>query len=518
MWTHLLVSLALAAPFAQEQPADAPLALRVHAAIARGVEHLKRHQRADGTWAGEEGPHPGGMTALCCYALVKSGVPRRDPAVARALATLADFPAASTYSTAVHILLLEALRDPQGQRPAAERDLAALLGWQREGLWAYPSGALDLSNTQFALLGLLAAHRMGLEVPSDALESCAKAMLRLQTETGGLRYTFDQDATGGMTAASLAGLAVIAEIGKEKPVERFLKKRADAAKAADEWLARRVAFDRNPYGEVGWTPSFFFSYLWAIERYGGLSGRERIAGRDWYAEGAEHLLAVQRADGGWGAGLPDVCFALLFLRRTTFSAGPELEALTAAIPVPERAAEPQLAPEVPRLVDWLLCGPWGGGPKDDPLAAPPFDPARAKPREGAQLARRDWTRVALRADGWTNLEELTGKHGDRLLWAMALCLRSDEQREALLWLQLEDGWRVWLDGKELSAERRMQAPIEENVRVPLALRPGVAHALLVLVEDWRGSSAFGARLSDPAGRPLPAGLRVGADFAGREKR
>lgn len=515
MFTVLLLALASGVAAPQE---EAPLALRVHAAIARGVEHLRREQRADGTWAGEEGPHPGGMTALCCYALVKSGVTRRDPAVAKALASLESFAAASTYSTAVHLLLLESLRDPERYKAAAQRDLEALLGWQREGLWAYPSGALDLSNTQFALLGLLAAHRMGLEVPVKTLESCLDAMLRLQTSTGGMRYTADQDATGGMAAASLAGFEVIAEIGKGKGLERALKKHSEGVERADAWLARKLALDRNPYGEVGWTPSFFYSYLWAIERYGGLAGKERIGGRDWYGEGAEQLLRLQRADGSFGAGLPDVCFALLFLRRTTFSAGPELEALTAALPALERPPELRPAPEVPRLVDWLLCGPWSAGPKDDLLATPPFEAARAKPREGATLARREWARVRLSPDGWTNLEDLTQKTGDRLLWALALRIQSDEQLDAIFWPQLEDGWQVWLDGKLLSSERRMQAPIEESVQVPLALRAGTAHTLLVLVEDWRGASAFGARITDREGRALPAGVRADADFAGRDRR
>ena len=39
---------------------------------------------------------------------------------------------------------------------------------------------------------------------------------------------------------------------------------------------------------------------------------------DWYAWGAELILANQQADGGWREripGIPDTCFALLFLRR-----------------------------------------------------------------------------------------------------------------------------------------------------------------------------------------------------------
>lgn len=524
MSTSALLLLSLAIGASQDGAEEIPLPLRVHAAIARGVEQLEAQQLPDGNWPGQEEPHPGGMTSLCCYALVKSGVRVRDESLARGLAALADFPSSSTYSTSVHLLLLESLRDHARHRAAAQRDLDALLGWQTEGLWAYPSGTADLSNTQFALLGMLAAHRMGLAVRNDALEDCAKAVLRLQAPEGGLRYTGDHDATGGMTAASLAGLAVIAEIGKGKPVERLLDKRADEWRAAGEWLGAKLALDRNPYGELGWTPTFLYPYLWAVERWGGLAGQERIAGRDWYSEGAEFLVGQQRNDGAWGRDLSDVCFALLFLRRATVTPGGELEELAAKAAALGRPEERHPAPEVPRLTDWLACGPWGGGANDDLLSEPPFKPARVKPRERAELARLEWRRLTLKADDWTELEELTGKSGDRLLWALAARVGftdesgNEEPMRAILWPQLEDGWQVWFDGVLVSSERRMQAPIEESVQVALELRPDVEHTLLILVEDWRGASAFGARLTDREGRALPASVHVDPDFSERGRR
>jgi hypothetical protein len=524
MWTALVISSFACGALLQEPEPELALELRVNAAIARGVRHLEQHQREDGTWPGEEQPHPGGMTALCCYTLVKSGLPLRAPALQRGLAASSDFPAASTYSTAVHLLLLESLRDPERYRPQAERDREALLSWQIEGLWAYPSGGADLSNTQFALLGLLAAHRMGLDVPDATLESCAKAVLRLQDASGGLMYVGDREATGGMTAASLAGLAVIAEIGAGRPIERWLKKSASDWKRAEQWLERKLGFDRNPFGEVGWTPSFLYPYLWAVERYGGLAGKERIAARDWYREGAEFLVSDQRADGTWGRSLPDTCFALLFLRRASVSPGSgDADADLAATKL-ERPPELRPAALVPRLRDWLLCGPWGGKPGDDLLSELPFRPERVKPKERGKLERRVWEHVSLKADDWTNLEELTGRHGERLLWALAAQLSwhpSEAEAgtlDARLWLQLEDGWQVWLDGELLSAERRMQAPIEETLPIPLELRAGETHSLLILVEDWRGASAFGARLTDAEGLPLPAGLHAGAEARERSRR
>jgi hypothetical protein len=56
---------------------------------------------------------------------VKSGVPTRDDSLKRRLAALGDFPAQSTYSTSVHLLLLDSLRDPDRHRAAAQPGRAA---------------------------------------------------------------------------------------------------------------------------------------------------------------------------------------------------------------------------------------------------------------------------------------------------------------------------------------------------------------------------------------------------------
>jgi hypothetical protein len=59
-------------------------------------------------------------------------------------------------------------------------------------------------------------------------------------------------------------------------------------------------------------------YLWSLERVGVVYGLKTIGDRDWYAWGSTLILAAQHDDGGWAdafPGIPDTCFALLFLRR-----------------------------------------------------------------------------------------------------------------------------------------------------------------------------------------------------------
>ncbi len=59
-------------------------------------------------------------------------------------------------------------------------------------------------------------------------------------------------------------------------------------------------------------------FLWSIERLAVLFDLEKIGEHDWYRWGSEIILAQQKADGGWAErfpGIPDTCFALLFLKR-----------------------------------------------------------------------------------------------------------------------------------------------------------------------------------------------------------
>jgi hypothetical protein len=222
-----------------------------------------------------------------------------------------------------------------------------------------------------------------------------------------------------MTAATLAGLAALEELAAKRPATlAVLRKKQRERVAAEQWLALRFEPDRNPYGPRAWTPGWIFEYLWAIERYGGLTGQSELAGRDWYTEGAELLVGLQAKDGAWGRHTEDICFALLFLRRATLSSRGSLAELYAAID-DEKAAEQRdtlkPAADVPRVTDWLLAGPWQGEQGNAILVEPPFRPERVEAKLGTKLARRPWERVALKPDGWTNLEELTGRGGDHLL-------------------------------------------------------------------------------------------------------
>src|SRR5690606_23650457 len=138
------------------------------------------------------GPQPGilghpGMHALALYALVSSGVANDHPVVRAMLARLAHDRFDTTYDASCRLLALAAL-DPV-EHGVWIRDLgAALTAWQEErGDWGYPGGG-DLSNAQFAALGLQAMSRAGVEVPAEVWARLAEAVMQCAAPDGGFGY------------------------------------------------------------------------------------------------------------------------------------------------------------------------------------------------------------------------------------------------------------------------------------------------------------------------------------------
>ena len=517
MVTALLVLAPLLWQGAQGASEEPPLVLRVNRAIVRAVGYLKGQQRPDGSFPGHESEHPGGTTALAAFTLVKAGVRRNDEALQRTLRSLEGRKMQSTYSAAVHLLLCAAVGDELRKRDAGA-SLAFLVEHQVDGVWAYPWSHECCSNTQFALLGLRAARQLGLEVPEKTVVAAAEGVWRFQDRDGAFRYEPERLPWDGLHAAALAGLAILDELGQRSPaVKSALKKHEKDRLRAEAWLEAHFAIERNSFATGAWTPFWQYGYLWAIERWCGLTERRTVVGQDWYARGAEWLVATQAADGSWTSDdkpLENTCLALFFLRRATITGGEELAEIDARIDAEARQREPydRRPPRAAvRLTDWLLAGPWQGKPDHRALIDLAFEPARVKAKEGAKLAKKEWRRVAILADRWTNLDELTGNDGDNRLWALAATLSwsGPAPVELVLWLELEDGWDVYLDGVRVSFDRRVASAINGDVRIPLALVPG-EHELLVLISDDGGAAAFGAQMSAGDGAAPPDRLLIWA--------
>jgi len=294
---------------------------RVNDAIERGVDALLEQQELDGSWRAEIEGHGVGATALVAYTLQKSGLPREHPGVRRALTFLRVHPPRRTYSTACTLLALCANGDAADRRLVEELS-EELVSWQQGG-WGYPQGEVDLSNTQYAALGLRAAASWGVKIRREVWEDLGRRTLAHQEAAegsyapAGFSYVPQRDPTGSMTAAGVSILAICEQQIPGRKQEIVLGR-----KRGVEWLTRHFAVTKNPHpawSEPGWEgeQSRHLYYLYGLERVGALLELRRFGARDWYREGALFLVDLQADDGRWHDSQPDTCFALLFLSRAT---------------------------------------------------------------------------------------------------------------------------------------------------------------------------------------------------------
>ena len=291
---------------------------RAPGVIARGIQFLLSEQELDGAWAQEEIAYPHGMTALAGYTLLKCGLKKEHPAVQRALANVLSQPASKTYDAGLELMLLQALEDP-ALLPRIQETTDRLLSWQGGG-WSYPYTQPDLSNTQYAALGLRAAAKAGAKVPQAAWLKLGEEVLLHQEkvrgayEPAGFGYYANGAAYGSVTTGAVCVLKICeSEIEKEGVARATF---GGAMKRGLEWLDRHFAADTNPLGDNNW----IWYWLYGVERVGGLCGVDELGGRNWYLEGSKHIVASQKPDGsfdGAGGKQPSTCFALLFLAKAT---------------------------------------------------------------------------------------------------------------------------------------------------------------------------------------------------------
>jgi hypothetical protein len=206
---------------------------RVEAAVKKGAEFLKSQQAADGSWKGMRlsTAYPEGVTALCGYALVKTGEPVNSDCIQKALAYLKNTQFKTVYSVSTLIMFLSALaqpppateeaeemlKDPEKRRttvfePEEKRRakqfkklpdwiqnwLKSAVEWliskQVNNIWRYPGpqpggvGGVgpneDASNTQYAMLALHCAMQVGISVPSGVFQKVVPWCIENQDKDG----------------------------------------------------------------------------------------------------------------------------------------------------------------------------------------------------------------------------------------------------------------------------------------------------------------------------------------------
>lgn len=369
---------------------------RVERAIALGVERLWKLRNAEGLWP--YGTHTRGGTALSLLALLMCDVPASDERIIESFAKMKDLPLDNIYDVGLSLMALEARYITIEERRSflssdkpvtIKRDLNAedraemerLVAWvaanrnDANPFWNYKKEApaattgaqrFDFSCTQYAILGLAAAQRCAIRIPTGLVKKFVDECMKLQCATGpkvrrvvnftppkdaqrgkgkstystktvearGWHYTVKptwdkyQDLTTAYGSMSASGVTILmvgleiadgmndadfkAEFTSRALFQTWEKGVQDAIEAGLAWHEYWFSVTRNP---VYWR-NWYYYYMYGLERVGMLAGIKFMGEHNWYYEGCCPLLALQDKDGGWGAAT-DTSFALLFLKKGT---------------------------------------------------------------------------------------------------------------------------------------------------------------------------------------------------------
>jgi hypothetical protein len=217
--------------------------------------------------------------------------------------------------------------------PKEIRDQIALIGSPAAAGGYQGAGEGDNSNTQFATLALWVGRRHGLPVET-ALARLNQRFRATQNPDGGWAYNpgWGGGSSATMTCAGLLGLAVAqgsvaeAALEKGKTAPDPGKDRVIKAGLAVLGTALGQPFNKPRVGAapvaIPMVGGRTYYFLWSLERVGVALDLKTIGGKDWYAWGADVLLANQAQDGSWKGDYPatvDTCFALLFLKRANLA-------------------------------------------------------------------------------------------------------------------------------------------------------------------------------------------------------
>ena len=271
-----------------------------------------------------------GRLALACHALLNDGVTMREPRFAEALQRLAKARLAQCYALSLRLMVIQELRDYPHRLQAAKEDCARLLRHQaRSGGFTYTAGGrnADMSNTQYAALGLRAAASLRVPISSKRWSRLAAYALRRQQREGGVVYS---KKSRGVRASMVVALIAILEICKPNLASKstLRRKSENAIQAAWRWMEKNSSSIGK--GRAESMNNYYYHY--GLERAAVLSGVFDVGKVDWYRAGAEMMLRQQASGGGWGGihiqrSEPDpaatgpvidgiqTSFAILFLRR-----------------------------------------------------------------------------------------------------------------------------------------------------------------------------------------------------------
>jgi hypothetical protein len=328
-----LVFTGLLPAWAEDKPKEL-LVDQVRKAIDRGIQYLRDKEKGNGNWEGVDKSSigmQGGWTSLAMLALLNAGVKPDDPIIQRSLEYLRSIEPSQTYVVSLQTMVFAEVGRPE-DKARIQRNADWLIdamvrdGGRCKG-WTYGktnSRLSDNSNTQYALLGLHAARMAGIKIDREVWQSIREYYIRTQQPDQGWVYNpaISNGTTLTMTTAGLCGLLIS---GMELNAGREVLQPNGTATNCGVYTENKPAV-----GALGWVSDHFridlpyntYYSLYGIERAGRLSGQRFFGEHDWYREGCQYLVRVQRDDGSWQEDktrdawpVVSTSFALLFLSK-----------------------------------------------------------------------------------------------------------------------------------------------------------------------------------------------------------
>lgn len=174
-WVVSLLTIGTSPSWAVAQGSVSPA--DVQQAIDELLQYFRRTQNRTakdgpvGAWQGHQDQKTG-LTSLVVLALLSAGRKPNDPEVARAMDYIRGERPIQVYEASLQIMAMCAA-EPGRDLALIQRNVAWLVQAQQDdGGWAYlqDRGASDESNSQFAVLALWEASRIGIEIPQQAIQ------------------------------------------------------------------------------------------------------------------------------------------------------------------------------------------------------------------------------------------------------------------------------------------------------------------------------------------------------------
>lgn len=302
----------------------------------QAIAFLRTSQNDEGWWTSPTAP---GVSGLITASLLKNGVKPSDAMAEKALKHLLTFVQEDggiyyiksdhrNYETSICLLALQAANSDHryDKQIAGARDFLKKLQWDESedvkpddvrfgGAGYGRSQRPDLSNTSFLLDALKAA---GVRSDDPAMKNALIFVSRCQNleseynttqfpakvNDGGFYYT-----PAGETGNSQAGLtengglrsyASMTYAGLKSMIYAGLDSGDVRVQAAFKWIQKHYSLDENPgMGQAGLF-YYYHTFAKALDTM-NLKVLEDAAGKkhDWRAELTNHLLSLQKENGGW---------------------------------------------------------------------------------------------------------------------------------------------------------------------------------------------------------------------------